>query len=85
MCFDGVSQDARYQELVSEFPLMSIHDDHSYRTAIEILDRLFILDKKRTRGELEYFRALARIAFRYEQSTGMCGQPQQNVEEKAIA
>ncbi len=71
MCFDGIPADSRYAELVSEFPLMSIHDDRSYRKALHILDHLFALEKKKTRGELEYFRALARIAHRYEVVNGM--------------
>ncbi|WP_422924901.1 hypothetical protein [Singulisphaera sp. PoT] len=84
MRFDGVSKDVRYQELVSEFPLMSIHDDATYRLAIEILDRLFILDRKRT-GELEYFRQLAYLAYRYEQMTGMCDLRESNHREGVLA
>jgi quinol monooxygenase YgiN len=59
-------RDPRFQELVSEFPLEPIADDHSYRIAIEVLDRLFTQDDRQTVGELEYFRALAILACDYE-------------------
>ncbi len=53
-------------ELCSQFPLKPIEDDGSYRAAIEILDRLFVLDDLRTPAELEYFRTLAEFAAEYE-------------------
>ncbi len=55
-----------FRELVAEFPLLPIDDDDSYRVAIAILDRLFALDNRRTAAEMNYFRALARIAHDYE-------------------
>jgi antitoxin component HigA of HigAB toxin-antitoxin module len=57
---------SKFLDLVSEFPLLPIEDDDSYRTAIAILDRLFALDNRRTPAEMNYFRALARIAHEYE-------------------
>jgi antitoxin component HigA of HigAB toxin-antitoxin module len=65
MAIEG-ARDRRFLELVSEFPLRPIADDHSYRSAIKILDRLFARDDHRTPSELEYFRALAEIASKYE-------------------
>jgi hypothetical protein len=59
-------QDPEFLELCSRFPLTPIEDHGSYRAALEILDRLFALDDRRTRAELEYFRELAQIAFEYE-------------------
>ncbi len=56
----------KFEDLVSEFPLLPIEDDDSYRTAISILDRLFLRDDRRTPAEIRYFRALAQIAFEYE-------------------
>jgi hypothetical protein len=60
------ARDRRFLELVSHFPLKPITDDHSYRSAIKILDRLFTRDDHRTPGEVEYFRALAELACEYE-------------------
>ena len=59
-------QYAELSEICSRFPLAPIEDDDSYRAAIEILDRLFERDDPRTPAELEYFRALARMASEYE-------------------
>jgi len=59
-------RDPVFLELAAEFPLAAIVDDHSYRRAIKILDRLFARDEQRTPGELAYFRELARIASDYE-------------------
>jgi len=47
-------------------PLEPIRDEHSYRRALEILDRLFLLGREQTREESELFQALARIAYDYE-------------------
>jgi antitoxin component HigA of HigAB toxin-antitoxin module len=47
-------------------PLEPIRDEHSYRQAIEILDRLFLLRREKSHDEVEYFRALAQIAYEYE-------------------
>ena len=54
------------RELVAAFPLEPIEDERSYPRAIEILDRLFLLDREKNRDESEYFRALAQIAYEYE-------------------
>ena len=59
-------RDRRFLDLVSEFPLTPIADDHSYRCAIKILDRLFAHDDHRTPSEAEYFQALAELASKYE-------------------
>jgi hypothetical protein len=60
------AHDLPFLELVSELPLTTIDDDHAYRSAIQILDRLFHQDTHRTPGELKYFRALAILASEYE-------------------
>jgi antitoxin component HigA of HigAB toxin-antitoxin module len=57
---------SKSRDLVEEFPLLPLEDDDSYRIAIAILDRLFALDNQRTPAEMNYFRALARIAHEYE-------------------
>ncbi len=53
-------------EICSEFPLAAIEDDSSYQAAIEILDRLFALDDRKTPAEFQYFHALAQLAYEYE-------------------
>ncbi len=53
-------------ELVAEFPLAPIEDERSYSRAIEILDRLFLLNREKDRNESDYFRALAQYAYEYE-------------------
>ena len=58
--------DREFFELTAKFPLMPLEDEASYEAALEILDRIFALDDRRTRAEREYFRALARIAHEYE-------------------
>ena len=50
----------------SRFPLEPIVDDHDYRQAIAVLDRLFLLGHEKSREESEYFRALAQLAHEYE-------------------
>ena len=42
--------------MCSKFPLTPIENDGSYQAALEILDRLFALDDRRTQAELDYFR-----------------------------
>jgi hypothetical protein len=59
-------QDAKFSDICSTFPLKPIEDDGSYRAAIEILGRLFMLDGPRTPAELEYFQTLANLAYEYE-------------------
>ena len=59
-------QDAKFSDICSTFPLKPIEDDGSYRAAIEILGRLFMLDGPRTPAELEYFQMLANLAYEYE-------------------
>jgi hypothetical protein len=59
-------QDAKFSDICSTFPLKPIEDDGSYRAAIEILGRLFMLDGPRTAAELEYFQMLANFAYEYE-------------------
>jgi hypothetical protein len=57
-------------QLCSEHPLTPIEDADAYRAAIEILDRLFALDDRRTPAELQYFQRLARLASEYEMNRG---------------
>jgi antitoxin component HigA of HigAB toxin-antitoxin module len=59
-------KDGRLGELMAAFPLAPIEDEHSYSRAIEILDRLFLLNREKNRDESDYFRALAEIACQYE-------------------
>jgi antitoxin component HigA of HigAB toxin-antitoxin module len=56
----------RLAELMAAFPLAPIENEHSYSLAIEILDRLFLLNREKNRDESDYFRALAEIAYQYE-------------------
>ena len=51
---------------MAAFPLVPIEDECSYSRAIEILDRLFLLNREKNRDESDYFRALAEIACEYE-------------------
>ena len=67
-----IVQSPELLELASRFLLRPIEDDDSYQESIEILDRLFALDHRRTQDELDYFRELANIAFNYEQNNGRC-------------
>ncbi len=53
-------------ELMDAFPLASIKDERSYSRAIEILDRLFLLNREMDRNESDYFRTLAQFAYEYE-------------------
>jgi hypothetical protein len=67
---DDESMDtAEFLELVSTFPLSPIEDDQTYQAALEILDRLFVRDERRTLAELDYFRDLASLAFEFEQDS----------------
>jgi hypothetical protein len=59
-------QDAKFSDICAKFPLKRIEDDGSYRAAIEILDRLFALDDRKTPAEFQYFHALAQLAYDYE-------------------
>ena len=59
-------RDCRLGELMAAFPLAPIEDDWSYSRAIEILDRLFLLNREKNRVESDYFRELAEIAYQYE-------------------
>jgi antitoxin component HigA of HigAB toxin-antitoxin module len=65
-----IERDCEFRELVSEFPLSPINDDHAYSQAIAILDRLFEFDEQRSPDETEYFHALALLACEYEQKGG---------------
>ena len=51
---------------MAAFPLAPITDDRTYSRAIEILDRLFVLNREKDRDESDYFRALAQLAYEYE-------------------
>jgi hypothetical protein len=66
------ARDRRFLELLSEFPLMPITDDHSYRSAIRILDHFFARDDHRTPSEAEYFQALVELACHYESKKRDC-------------
>ena len=61
-----IGQAPKFLELSSRFPLKPLEDDDSYQAAINILDRLFAIDDRRTWAEMEYFRELAQIAYEYE-------------------
>lgn len=61
--------DGSFGILVVAFPLTSIDDELSYSRAIEILDRLFLLDREQNREERDYFRSLAEFAYEYESRT----------------
>ncbi len=65
-----IDRDRERGELIAEFPLTPINDDHAYSRAIAILDRLFDLGDARTCGEMEYFHALALLACEYEEKRG---------------
>jgi antitoxin component HigA of HigAB toxin-antitoxin module len=54
------------KEWMAAFPLAPIEDDCTYSRAIEILDRLFHLNREKDRDESDYFRALAQLAYEYE-------------------
>ncbi len=53
-------------ELVAPFPLAPIEDERSYACAIQVLDRLFLLNREKNRHESDYFQALAQFAYEYE-------------------
>ena len=65
----GQKGDREHGELIAEFPLTPINDDHAYSRAIAILDGLFDLGDARRR-EMEYFDALALLACEYEERRG---------------
>jgi hypothetical protein len=56
----------RFSELAAVFPLAPIKDDVAYSRAIAILDRLFLLNREKSRDESDYFRVLAQLAYEYE-------------------
>jgi hypothetical protein len=64
----SVERDCDSLELVVEFPLTPINDDHAYSRAIAVLDRLFTLGDQRTPAETEYFNSLAMLACEYEEN-----------------
>ena len=65
-------REGRLGDLMSAFPLAPIEDERSYSRAIEILDRLFLLNREKNRDESDYFRALAEIAYQYESRSLGC-------------
>ncbi len=67
MVTEDVSED-RFRELVAEVPLDPITDERVYQSAIAMLDRLFALGERRSPGETEYVRDLAKLAADYEES-----------------
>jgi hypothetical protein len=60
------SQEWRFAELVDAVPLDPIEDERSYTRAMQLLDRLFLLERQQTHEEIAYFRALAQIVYEYE-------------------
>jgi hypothetical protein len=60
------SPEAKGSDICAKLPLTPIEDDGSYRTAIEILDRLFGLNHPMSPTALEYFQTLANLASDYE-------------------
>jgi antitoxin component HigA of HigAB toxin-antitoxin module len=58
--------DTEFSEICSKLSLAPIEDESSYRAAVEILDRLFLLDDRRSPVESKYFRILAEMACEYE-------------------
>ena len=63
-----IGYDCESPELIAKFPLSPINDEHAYRGAIAILDRLFEAGDRRTPAETEYFHALAKLASEYEEA-----------------
>jgi hypothetical protein len=63
-----IGHDCESPELIAEFPLSPINDDHAYSRAIAILDRLFEAGDRRTPAETEYFHALAKLASEFEEA-----------------
>ena len=59
-------REASLGEWMAAFPLAPIEDDLAYSRAIEILDRLFLLNREKNRDESDYFRTLAQLAYEYE-------------------
>jgi antitoxin component HigA of HigAB toxin-antitoxin module len=64
-----IGHDCESPELIAEFPLSPINDDHAYSRAIAILDHLFESGDQRTPAETEYFHALAKLACEYEEAS----------------
>jgi antitoxin component HigA of HigAB toxin-antitoxin module len=62
-------QNAKFSDICSTFPLQPIEDEGSYRAAIEVLDRLFVLDDPRTPAESLYFQMLAIFVHEYEEAS----------------
>ena len=65
----SIERDRKSRNLIAEFPLAPINDEHAYSNAIAILDRLFDLGDRRTPAETEYFHALAMLACEYEEAS----------------
>jgi hypothetical protein len=59
-------QEWRFAELVDAVPLNPIEDECSYTRAMQLLDRLFVLERQQNHEEIAYFRALAQIVYEYE-------------------
>lgn len=56
----------RFAELVDAVPLNPIEDERSYARAMQLLDRLFLLERKQNSDEIAYFQVLAQIVYEYE-------------------
>lgn len=54
-----------WDELTAELPLRPIHDDVAYDNAVEILDRLAVLDE-RTDDQEDYLETLSGLVERYD-------------------
>ena len=54
-----------WAELAAELPLRPIHDDIEYDNAVEILDRLAVLDE-RTEDQEDYLETLSGLVERYD-------------------
>ncbi len=54
-----------WAELTAELPLRPIHDDIEYDNAVEILDRLAVLDE-RTEDQEDYLETLSGLVERYD-------------------
>ena len=66
MFTETLQRERRCRQFVADFPLEPIEDENSYQRAIEILDRLFHLRREKDREEIEYFKAIAQMAYEYE-------------------
>ncbi len=54
-----------WAELTAELPLRPIHDDNDYDNAVELLDRIAILDE-RTEDQEDYLETLSALVERYD-------------------